>query len=121
MADVVQLTDRFWSKTVEVECPKPEITTPCRIWTARIDDNGKGRQYGRFWYEGKPVIAYILSCAAKEGKTLEEMKGAVAMHACDNPLCVEHVSSGTQSQNMKDCFERGRIGGCTRKYLKAEA
>lgn len=32
------------------------------------------------------------------------------MHQCDNPKCVnpDHLEAGTQSQNIKDAFARGR-------------
>lgn len=32
-------------------------------------------------------------------------------HHCDNPLCYrkDHLYDATQSQNMKDCFARGRV------------
>jgi hypothetical protein len=35
-------------------------------------------------------------------------KGAVVLHACDNPQCVFHVHYGTQSDNMRDCYLKGR-------------
>lgn len=106
----VVLDHRFWSKTVAVPGPLP---TPCRVWVARIDDNGKGRRFGRFWFDGRPVVAYVAACAEAEGKSLAELKGSVVLHRCDNPLCVEpgHVYSGTQKQNIADMIAKGRAGG----------
>lgn len=36
--------------------------------------------------------------------------GAVVMHSCDNPSCVnpEHLTVSTQSANIKDCVAKGR-------------
>jgi len=38
-------------------------------------------------------------------------KGMVVMHLCDNPSCVNvaHLKAGTQSENMLDCSNKGRM------------
>ena len=38
--------------------------------------------------------------------------GMVVMHACDNPPCcrIEHLSLGTQKDNMEDAAQKGRMG-----------
>lgn len=37
--------------------------------------------------------------------------GAVVMHSCDNPRCVnpDHLSLGTQSDNLSDAARKGRL------------
>lgn len=42
--------------------------------------------------------------------------GAVVLHECDNPLCSNpaHFKPGTQSENMRDCYNKGRIRGCVK-------
>lgn len=88
--------DRFMSKV------SPEPNTGCWLWTAGVDKDG----YGKFatgkhraqthhrahkWIIGAP-------------------KGAVAMHSCDQPSCVNpaHLRVGTQAENRADCTRKGR-------------
>lgn len=42
----------------------------------------------------------------------ELLAGVVVRHTCDNPRCVnsEHLVTGTQSQNIRDMYERHREG-----------
>lgn len=37
-------------------------------------------------------------------------KGMYVLHSCDNPRCVnpDHLSVGTQKDNIKDMFQKGR-------------
>lgn len=101
---MVELSERFWSKTTEREAPYPHLTTPCRIWTASIASHGRPQ----FRYGARPELAYRLACAAKEGLELSELRGKVVAHQCDRPLCCEHVISGTQAENVADMVTKGR-------------
>ena len=61
----------------------------------RIKHNGKMRRLNRFIYE------------QHHGKIPE---GMVVRHTCDNPACInlDHLTLGTQADNMRDRGERGR-------------
>lgn len=84
----------------------------CAVYVGSIGDDG----YSRFWL-GRPggpkvVRGQRFAVAAACG---EIGAGLVAMHECDNPLCVRvgpgHVVAGTQSQNLTDMGHKGRGGG----------
>jgi len=57
--------------------------------------------------KGKGVLAHRLSYQIHKGEIPE---GMVVMHSCDNPSCVnpDHLSIGTQSQNIKEAIAKGR-------------
>ena len=71
---------------------------------------GSGLGYSNTWSKcdkrmrGRHVLALIDS-------GVEVPDGAVVMHSCDNPRCVnaEHLSVGTHSENMMDCSRKGRL------------
>ncbi|MBB4138071.1 hypothetical protein [Gordonia humi] len=84
----------------------------CTIYTGAIGDDG----YGRFWVgrAGGPSVvrAQRFAYAAVYGWI---DGGVVAMHECDNPICVRagagHVVPGTQADNLAHMAHRGRGGG----------
>ena len=57
----------------------------------------------------KEPIARLI-CRVFHGK---QPTGSVHLHSCDNKACInpEHLSWGTQSQNIKDAFVRGLMVG----------
>ena len=84
----------------------------CHPFVGAIGDDG----YGRFWLgrpDGPDVVRAQRFAAAIEHGVIPA--GTVAMHHCDNPLCVRvhprHVVIGTQSQNLSDMGSKGRGGG----------
>ncbi|GAA4825116.1 hypothetical protein [Tomitella cavernea] len=99
----------------------------CWIWTGAIADDGG---YGRFWYSAHPprvVRAHRYALAEASGGYLPA--GTVAMHLCDNPVCVRalgvddgeglgrfgalagpHVVAGTQRDNLALMTMKGRVG-----------
>jgi hypothetical protein len=65
--------------------------------------------YGRLstWRGRRGVLAHRASYEALVGPVPD---GAVVMHACDNPCCINpgHLSLGTQSDNCRDRNAKGR-------------
>lgn len=65
--------------------------------------------YSRVWIvgEGRYEYAHRYAYAQAYG---EIPKDKVVMHLCDNPPCanVEHLSLGTQSENIRDMYSKGR-------------
>lgn len=49
-------------------------------------------------------------CADKYGLSLDDIKGMVVMHTCDNPRCInpEHLLLGSHGDNQKDKVNKGR-------------
>ena len=66
--------------------------------------------YGYKVHNGKTVLWHRLAYAEHHGLTLADIEGRVVRHTCDNPAChnPEHLLIGTQSDNMKDMYTRGR-------------
>ena len=92
------LEDRFFRNI--------EKTDSCWTWRGRI----VGKGYGMIGLGGKgakQVLVHRLSYEIHKGLIPD---GLVIMHKCDNPRCVnpDHLEAGTQSQNIKDAFARGR-------------
>lgn len=91
--------ERFWRFVSK--------TDGCWEW---IGKSLSSKGYGTISTGGsgsKKLLAHRLSYEIHHGPIPD---GLVVMHSCDNPACVnpEHLSVGTQSQNIKDMFARGR-------------
>lgn len=58
----------------------------------------------------KMVKAHRVSFSIFNGVSLEEMKGKVVMHRCDNPACIcpKHLKLGTQKENVQDMMVKHR-------------
>lgn len=71
---------------------------------------GVGMGYGTITYEGKTVRWHRLVYCKHNNCTLDSIKGLIIRHTCDNPRCInpEHLTIGTQKDNMQDCVQRGR-------------
>ena len=81
-------------------------TDSCWTWVGGKDKNG----YGIFKGEVAGVLfnkAHRYSYALHTGDLLIDKQ---ALHSCDNPSCVnpDHLSSGTNADNMKDKALKGR-------------
>lgn len=75
----------------------------CWCWKGQTDRKG----YGRIWRDGKRRQAHRVSYELIFGPIPDGMQ---VCHKCDNPPCVRpsHLFLGTQSDNMKDCTNKGR-------------
>lgn len=94
--------ERFWAKVAII----PFHT--CWEWTG-----AKGaRGYGNMSFNKKFYTAHRFSWEIHNGKipNTDAYHGNVVMHLCDNKLCVNpaHLSLGSQSDNIKDCYAKGR-------------
>ena len=78
-------------------------------WEWRRSRNQYG--YGTLTLVGKTVLAHRLSFELFIGDIPE---GQFVLHECDNPSCINpsHLHLGSQSDNMKECYIRGRTRGC---------
>jgi hypothetical protein len=89
---------RFWSKT--------EMIDGCIQWIGTKDKAG----YGKFMtgpLRGQTTHRphrwiYQRACGP--------LNGTFLLHSCDRPACVtlQHLSPGTQKQNIAECVARGR-------------
>lgn len=103
---------RFWEK---VEKRGPD---ECWYW------KGADRKaaYGQLRVDGKAVLATHLALLL-DGRP--RPAGLNALHSCDTPGCVNpaHLRWGTQKENSKDCFDRGRacIDGLAKGHAITQA
>ena len=115
--------DRFWSHVV-----RGPGTRDCWIWTGAIADDGYGRWWIRRGCTERIIRPHRYALAIALGGHLDGT--GVAMHLCDNPICVRaetptkpgsmdagkplggggHVVAGTQSQNLSEMGRKGRGG-----------
>lgn len=87
--------------------------TGCHIFQGCKTKGG----YGRIRVNGVHWMAHRYALHVHLKRPLKE--GCVVMHSCDNPSCVnpEHLSEGTQKENIEDCRSKGRMvrGGSSGK------
>ena len=90
----------------------------CAIWIGALGGDGYGRFYLTRGGVGSCVRAHRYALALAGGGHLAA--GALALHECDNPVCVkvalsgcpvQHVVVGDHRQNMQRMSARGRGGG----------
>ena len=95
---------RFWSKV--------EKTESCWNWIASKSRKG----YGKFWMAGR-TSAHRASWRINKGPIPQ---GLWVLHRCDNPSCVrlDHLFLGTNSDNMKDCADKGRLDIQKRPWMR---
>lgn len=81
-----------------------QITESCWLWMGSRLPRG----YGQLNYQNKRYYAHRLALAIFKGVKVPD--GMVVMHACDNPPCCnpDHLSVGTQTDNMRDASSKGR-------------
>jgi hypothetical protein len=94
----VPMVVRFWQYV------SPEPNSGCWLWLGSVHRFG----YGQLRVDGKLRQATHL---ALEIAGKPRPAGAFALHSCDNPYCCnpDHLSWGTQSENMQGAARRGRV------------
>jgi hypothetical protein len=97
---------RFWSRVNKEGPDHPYDVTlgTCWLWTAK---SSKGFGYGCFSAGGKHFDTHRYSLQLENGPI---PNGLHVLHGCDRPACVRtsHLRLGTQLDNNRDMFERGR-------------
>lgn len=90
-------------------------TTGCWNWLRSKDRHG----YGRMWSGSRTCLAHRWYYEQRYGGIPE---GLYACHKCDNPGCVnpDHMFLGTQSDNMRDCRDKGRLRNARAARLAEE-
>ena len=74
--------------------------------------------YGQVRHLGKMEKAHRVAFCMSMGIPISEIKGLVVMHKCDNRGCVnpDHLSLGTQADNILDMVSKGRQRGNCNQY-----
>jgi len=79
------------------------IPEGCWLWTGAKSNNRFGivKWKKRTWKASRLIYTLL------KGEITE---GMYLLHSCDNELCVnpDHLREGTQKDNMKDMYDRGR-------------
>lgn len=85
-----------------------EMESGCHLWTGTTVESRPGHVYGRFKVAGKNVLAH--RWRYQQANPSLDMTSLVMRHRCDTPLCVrlDHLTHGTQQENVDDCSARGR-------------
>ena len=97
------VTAGLWEKVL----PRIDMTggpDACWEWTGARTKAG----YGLVSSEGRRRYVHRLVACGMTGRML--VPDEVVRHSCDNPPCCNpaHLLVGDQSQNIRDCVDRGR-------------
>lgn len=86
----------------------------CIEWDGPKNDWG----YGKVSINHRSFYAHRVAYANANGLQIEDLKGLVVRHRCDNPACVNpnHLVIGSHDDNMKDMTERGRSQHGAKNY-----
>lgn len=84
---------------------KIEKTDSCWNWLGVINSSG----YGSIRFDGKKIGVHRLAYEIMIGPVSENL---FVLHKCDNRICVnpDHLWLGTQTDNLKDMYQKGRQG-----------
>jgi hypothetical protein len=92
-----------------------DLDSDCLIWQGSTKHTG----YGEFSYYGDTVIAHRFIYIALKNNYEWLDRDVVIKHSCDRKSCVnvEHLSAGTQKENVQEAFDRGlRIRNSEKVY-----
>lgn len=66
--------------------------------------------YGNSSFNGRPCRAHRLAYCVANGLSLDDIKGKLVRHTCDNPGCVnpKHLLLGSDLENYRDAVDRNR-------------
>lgn len=85
---------------------------PCWDWIGTFVVNRTGMKYGRMnvWEAGRHRKMLVHRYVMKIIKGRRLYRTGVVKHLCNNSLCCnpDHLESGSQSANMKQCVRDGR-------------
>ncbi len=80
------------------------VSNGCIEWTGAVATSG----YGVIHWKGVPTLVHRIAWELEHGKIPD---GLWVLHRCDNKICIKpgHLFLGTQRDNNKDCWEKGRV------------
>lgn len=106
-----ELVKRFWPKVDRSGGPDA-----CWTWQAHRDPNG----YGKFGVRRRMRGAHRFAWEATHGPIAA---GLFVLHGCDNRPCVNpaHLSLGTNKDNVRDMWSKGRNGSHRPAPARGEA
>lgn len=83
------------------------LASPCVEFAGYRDNRGYGRRSGVLAKRLGTGLAHRQEWIKAHGPI---EAGQVVMHLCDNPACVrlDHLALGTQGDNMRDMWRKGR-------------
>ena len=92
--------------------------TGCHEWQGKKVKSAGGKFYGRInVYENGKTVSKLVHRVVLElaiGRKLRPDE--VASHKCDNTIwCKQHLTPGTQTENMADMVQRGRDAAAKRR------
>lgn len=87
--------------------------TECMIWKGYTNKGG----YGVKTFQRKHKLLHRVAWEWANGPIPD---GANVLHRCDKPACVnpEHLFLGTQADNMRDMYQKGRSRGQKQTHCK---
>lgn len=106
------MTERFMEKV--------EKTSSCWLWKGCCHERGYGYFYtGPEYSSRKMDYAHRVSLFLHKDERHDDL---CVLHSCDNPKCVnpEHLSWGTQKDNMKDMSNKGRATATNQKLTQED-
>jgi hypothetical protein len=114
---ILDLLARYWAK---VDRRGPD---ECWRWKGARTEGGYGQIAAGTTRRGRGVRVLATHVALAIDNRPRPSSGHVAMHKCDNPLCVnpDHLAWGTHFENMADMRAKERSGAQRRAAALIDA